>query len=63
MIQSYFDAAERSRRRSGERLLYRTGVTPRNAGRAGAPAWIRTKDRPLRRRVLYPLSYGRVALV
>src|SRR5215211_3184399 len=25
----------------------------------GAPGWIRTSDLPLRRRLLYPLSYGR----
>jgi hypothetical protein len=26
----------------------------------GAPGWIRTSDLPLRRRLLYPLSYGRL---
>ena len=27
---------------------------------SGAPSWIRTNDRSLKRRLLYQLSYGRV---
>jgi hypothetical protein len=29
----------------------------------GAPDWIRTSDNQIRSQVLYPLSYGRIALI
>lgn|GEM_PF-3744250 len=34
-------------------------ATPTMNRESGAPGWIRTSDQPLRRRLLYPLSYER----